>query len=125
MALSPEMKIELLLRHTPEEVARTVTGMMQTRWAYGPHLGRAGTVEEHRELAVEVARDVVASLMPDHEDRAREIYGLLGWPTEYRHRSGGEFGPIPKFEKLAGVRCATCGGTGVAGFISGIRCPDC
>lgn len=106
MALSPEMKIELLLRHTPEEVARTVTGVMQTRWAYGPHLGRAGTVEEHREFAVEGARDVVSSLMPEHEERAREIYGLLGWPrSKVKRIEKHETASISK-DDLAALRSA-------------------
>jgi hypothetical protein len=125
-ALSPEMKRELLLKHAPEDVAKAVTGAMQCRWVYGPHLGRRGTEEEHYEFAVEAVTDVVASLMPEHEDRAREIFGLLRWPEDYRSTTGVEtFGPIPRFEKLAGARCATCGGTGVTGLISGIRCPDC
>jgi hypothetical protein len=124
--LSPEMKRELLLRHAPEDVAKAVTGSMQCRWVYGPHLGRAGTTQEHHDFAVEAATDVVRSLMPEHEDRAREIFGLLRWPEDYRRARGVEtFGPVPTFEKLAGVTCAICGGTGVAGFLVGRRCFDC
>jgi hypothetical protein len=123
--MEDEKKRKVLLRSSAGAVAKSLSIVMQARWERGPHLGRAGTTDEHREWALASLQEIRV-LLPEHEDRAREIYGLLEWPEDYRRVTGVErFGPAPKFEKIVGMACATCGGTGVTGFISAVRCPDC
>ena len=114
-----EEKRELVLKYPAQEVADSLKGAIQSRWNYGPHLGKRGTEAERYEYVLDQVREMVVLVMPEHEEKAREIFALVPWPTVHT------FGPIPTFEKLMGRVCATCGGSGVTGFLVGRRGWDC
>ena len=109
--MTKEETRKLVLAHSAQRVADAV-GL-----ALGTHFGRSGTEDEKYGYVVGHVREAVTVLMPEHEERAREIFSLVQWPTG--------FGPVPAFERVMGIVCGTCGGTGVSGFISTLRCPDC
>jgi hypothetical protein len=105
----------LIMRNPVSRVAETFRLPLAVRWS-----GTAahGDSREERYAAVlEHVRDTLECLLPEHEDAAREILGLVPWPPGC---------PVPEYEAIfdAGP-CPTCGGTGVAGFVSAWRCPTC
>ena len=131
LVISDEQKRKLILSHRPDRVAESMKVTLQYVWNMGPPGAQArwdGSTEGERYEGVLVeVRKMVGLLMPEHEDKAREIFALVPWPVG-RHdywQAKTDFGPIPTFERVFGLECPTCGGTGVAGFISGIRCRDC
>lgn len=129
---TPEEKREVILKYPAKSVAASLTGSLRWNWAQGPDVAweerRVPTDQERYDAVVAQVREVMDLVMPD-EDKAREIFALMPWPSRWRRSPQGiqteDFGPVPTFEKVMGLECATCGGTGVTGFLTGRRCFDC
>lgn len=126
-----EEKRALVLKYPAQKVADSLKVALQYRWNMGPPdrscRNKTSTEEQRHETVLGQVREMVDLLMPDHEEKAREIYALVPWPVG-RHdnwQAKTDFAPVPTFEKFMGQECATCGGTGVTGFLVGRRCWDC
>jgi hypothetical protein len=119
--------LELLLANPARKIAESMRVRLQYEWNNGgrPHDPHAPTEEERRADVLEGVREVLGRLMPEYEEKAREIYAFVPWPVKAQVAATEDFGPVPTFEKFMGQECKTCGGTGKTGFISGLRCPDC
>jgi len=116
--LSEPEKTKLLLKHPAKEIAEALENSLQKRW--DNESGLYHTEECRRNGVLKLVRQALEPLLPDHEEKAREVYAQIPWPVAPK-----AFRPVPTFEGCMGLACATCGGTGVWGFISGQRCPDC
>jgi hypothetical protein len=111
--MSKEQKRRALLTYSGSARLRSI---MWARWRNGSRPG-CSTEPDRAEYVLDAMRKAVDLLMPEHEERARELFAQMRWPEGFPR--------VPSFEKIAGLPCATCGGSGVSGFLFGIRCLDC
>lgn len=120
---SPQEIRRLLLSRPLGHILAAFKQVCQHRWdGKGPHHQALVTTEDRYQAVLDVILDL-KTLLPDGETRAREIYARISWPQASDHNLH-DFVP-PKFEKLFELPCARCNGTGLTGFLIGIRCPDC
>lgn len=127
LSFSDKEKRQILLDIPSEKSAASWKAPLQNCWDGGSRTGtgpRYSTEQERYDAVIGKLKDLKL-LLPDREDKCREIFALIEWPTKSTRGANIDFSPIPTFEVLFGGTCRTCGGTGVSGFISGIRCPDC
>lgn len=124
--LSPEHIRQVLEERTAEQIASALRGPLQVRWdggsgtPMGPHFK---SDKERYGAVLDCVRDL-EYLLPDMEDKARDIYGRIPWPMQSACNPH-PFFPIPSFEALFGGICQKCKGRGVVGTITTIRCSAC
>lgn len=106
--LTREKRREILLKYTPRKIAESLKNPLEIRWGYGGDQSVLDTVQFQFGL-----------LLPEHENFARASFAQLTWPKG--------MGSPPTWETLFGSSevCQRCSGTGVTGYLFGIRCPDC
>lgn len=120
--LTDEKKLALILANPTHTVAEAMRITIQYKWNNGG--GLYPTEQNRYDAVLDEVHRMLDVLMPDHENKARKIYSLVPWPVA-ASETPRDFGPIPTFEKFMGLGCETCGGSGLTGFIMGVRCPDC
>lgn len=130
-----ELLVSYMQTHESQTIVKILSMMIQGWWLRETTESGVSLTEGQRyDAVINQVRTYLEALMPEHEEKARTIFAGLSWPLakgtawigdKFLSEVSSDFGPIPTFEKILGQVCPTCNGTGVAGFISGIRCPDC
>jgi hypothetical protein len=74
------------------------------------------TKDQTREVLLEKVKRTLRPLIPKYRKKAAKIIEKVRWPTGCK--------PLT-LKEVYGVVCERCQDTGVAGFLFGIRCPQC
>jgi hypothetical protein len=106
---------ERLLSDSIDSIVKDCNQSFRETWEWQRRY-KGYTHEQAREVLLEKTKRTFSSLIPKHRKRVIEVLERVTWPTGC--------GPLT-LKEIYGVVCETCQDTGVAGFLFGVRCPQC